>query len=53
LKILIHGQEVDTLAGHADLTGFFDLSPAVQVSAPGATATPSAAPGGAGAKPSQ
>jgi Sporulation and spore germination len=29
LKILIHGQEVDTLAGHADLTGFFELNPAV------------------------
>lgn len=28
LKILIHGQEVDTLAGHIDLTGFFDLNPA-------------------------
>ena len=27
LKILIHGQEVETLAGHADLTGFFDLNP--------------------------
>lgn len=27
-KILIHGQEVDTLAGHVDLTGFFDLNPA-------------------------
>jgi spore germination protein GerM len=27
LKILIHGQEVDTLAGHLDLTGFFDLTP--------------------------
>jgi hypothetical protein len=27
LKILIHGQEVDTLAGHVDLTGFFDLNP--------------------------
>jgi hypothetical protein len=27
LKILIHGQEVDTLAGHLDLTGFFDLNP--------------------------
>ncbi len=26
LKILIHGQEVDTLAGNVDLTGFFDLS---------------------------
>ncbi|HXN28534.1 MAG TPA: GerMN domain-containing protein [Candidatus Acidoferrales bacterium] len=48
LKILIHGQEVDSLAGHADLTGFFDLSPAVP-----AAATPSAAPGGAGGKPPQ
>jgi spore germination protein GerM len=28
LKILIHGQEVDTLAGHLDLTGTFPLSPA-------------------------
>ncbi len=27
LKIVIHGQEVDTLAGNVDLTGFFDLSP--------------------------
>ena len=27
LKILVHGQEVDTLAGHADLSGFFDLNP--------------------------
>jgi sporulation and spore germination protein len=27
LKILIHGQEVDTLAGHLDLTGTFPLSP--------------------------
>ncbi len=28
LKILIHGQEVDTLAGHLDLTGTFTLFPA-------------------------
>lgn len=28
LKILIHGQEVETLAGHLDLTGFFDLNTA-------------------------
>jgi len=27
LKILIHGQEVETLAGHLDLTGTFTLSP--------------------------
>ncbi|HUJ33046.1 MAG TPA: GerMN domain-containing protein [Candidatus Acidoferrum sp.] len=36
LKILIHGQEVDTLAGHVDLTGFFDLNPP----APQPVATP-------------
>jgi Sporulation and spore germination len=28
LKILIHGQEADTLAGNVDLTGFFDLNSA-------------------------
>ncbi len=33
LKILIHGQEADTLAGHVDLTGFFDLSPPAPVPA--------------------
>ncbi len=27
LRILIHGQESDTLAGHVDLTGYFDLHP--------------------------
>jgi Sporulation and spore germination len=46
LKILIHGQEVETLAGHVDLTGFFDLNPPVQPSpspAQGAAAS-SAAP---------
>lgn len=36
LKILIHGQEAETLAGHIDLSGFFEVRPA------GATpATPS------------
>jgi Sporulation and spore germination len=39
LKILIHGQEAETLAGHLDLTGFFDLHPAV----PPAAATPAQA----------
>jgi spore germination protein GerM len=40
LKILIHGQEVDTLAGHVDLTGFFDLnSPPAQVPATPESAT--------------
>jgi hypothetical protein len=66
LKILIHGQEVDTLAGHADLTGYFDLNPAVAVVAPAAapggavapvapaaTPAPPAAPGNAAGKPSQ
>jgi Sporulation and spore germination len=42
LKILIHGQEVDTLAGHVDLTGFFDLNPAPSHSP--ATAAVHAAP---------
>lgn len=43
LKILIHGQEAETVAGHVDLTGFFDLHPP-------ASATPAAvAPAGAGA----
>ena len=38
LKILIHGQEADTLAGHVDLTGFFDLNPPGQQTAPSAAA---------------
>jgi hypothetical protein len=58
LRILVQGQEVDTLAGHIDLTGPFDLSedawPAAEPAAPetptqkaGATPalTPAAAPG--------
>jgi hypothetical protein len=37
LKILIHGQEEETLAGHIDLTGFFDLNqPGQQAAAPAA-----------------
>jgi spore germination protein GerM len=41
LKILIHGQEVDTLAGHIDLTGFFDLSPpSARLPSPPASAPP-------------
>ncbi len=50
LKILIHGQEVDTLAGHVDLTGFFDLIPAAQPSAPPA-ASASNAPAAAAVAP--
>jgi hypothetical protein len=38
LKLLIHGQETETLAGHLDLTGFFP------VTAPDSTATPAVAP---------
>jgi hypothetical protein len=50
LKILIHGQEVDTLAGHVDLTGFFDLNVPAPVNAaavseamPSVTSAPSPA----------
>jgi hypothetical protein len=39
LKILIHGQEVETLAGHVDLTGFFDLNPQGQLATPSAGET--------------
>jgi hypothetical protein len=38
LKILIHGQQVDTLAGHVDLTGYFDLNPGAAATA--ATVSP-------------
>jgi hypothetical protein len=42
LKILIHGQEVDTLAGHVDLTRLFDLNPPAQSDTlPASSATPS------------
>ena len=40
LKILIHGQEAETLAGHLDLYGAFP------VPSPAATASPAAAPAG-------
>jgi hypothetical protein len=53
LKILIHGQEVETLAGHADLTGFFDLNPAVAAVAPAAVPAPAAATGNSDGKPSR
>jgi hypothetical protein len=45
LKILIHGQEADTVAGHVDLTGFFDLHPP-GLGASGATMAESATPTG-------
>jgi Sporulation and spore germination len=60
LKILIHGQEVDTLAGHVDLTGFFDLNLAVAAQTPpvvptpsGASASSSTAPAGTTSAPNQ
>lgn len=51
LKILIHGQESETLAGHVDLTGFFAVNPAPAAptsppaKAPSRGLTPPAAPG--------
>ena len=41
LKILIHGQDTETLAGHLDLTGFF----LVRAELPAAAPAPAAAPG--------
>lgn len=53
LKILIHGQEVDTLAGHVDLTGTFVVNARAlpvpagpPAPAPGPPAIPQAAPAG-------
>jgi len=43
LKILIHGQETETLAGNVDLTGFFDLNSAA-ASAPPRNTLAAAAP---------
>jgi Sporulation and spore germination len=48
LKILIHGQEAETLAGHVDLTGYFALAgpaPADEEPPAAAPLTPPAAPG--------
>jgi len=42
LKILIHGQEAETLAGNVDLTGFFDLGSAAN--SPPVRSAPPAAP---------
>jgi len=43
LKILIHGQEADTLAGHVDLSGFFNLNPPPPAAPPApATSAPTA-----------
>jgi len=45
LKILIHGQEAETLAGHVDLTGFFDLNPQAAATPVPTPTRPSVAPG--------
>lgn len=47
LKILLHGQEADTLAGHLDLTGFFPVASSVPAKASPAspTAPPAVKPG--------
>ncbi len=44
LKILLHGQEVDTLAGHVDLTIFFPVNES-HPAAPATTPPPAPAPG--------
>jgi hypothetical protein len=52
LKILLHGQEADTLAGHLDLTVFFPVNAAPSSSAP--PSTPNPLPGASSAtKPNQ
>lgn len=40
IKILIHGQEVDTLAGHLDLTGFFLVRAPTPAVSPAAAVAP-------------
>ena len=60
LRILINGQEAETLAGHVDISGAFDLSQ-MTPAAPGPVApasgqnpaAPAAAPAGAPATPAQ
>jgi hypothetical protein len=44
LKILIRGQEAETLAGHLDLTGFFPLASPQPAEAPASPAAPAASP---------
>jgi len=40
LKILVNGQEAETLAGHVDLTGFFTLQPPQPATPPAAAPEP-------------
>jgi hypothetical protein len=50
LKILIHGQEVETLAGHLDLTGTFLVNTSGVQAGPAITPVPAPATSPAGAK---
>jgi hypothetical protein len=43
LKILIHGQQTETLAGHLDLTGFFPVAPPEPADSPVVPTSPSPA----------
>lgn len=52
LKILIHGQEADTLAGHLDLTGFFPVESTDASASPTNATPPPATPGNAEPAPS-
>ena len=51
LKILIHGQEVDTLAGHLDLTGTFLVNTSGVQLAPAASPVPAPPTAPSGGKP--
>jgi hypothetical protein len=52
LKILIHGQEAETLAGHVDLTGFIDLNPPSQLAGAVSQSNATSVPAGTAASTS-
>ena len=51
LKILVHGQEAETLAGHLDLYGFFPVASAATAAVPSGSSTTPATNGTAQNKP--
>jgi acyl-CoA synthetase (AMP-forming)/AMP-acid ligase II len=53
LKILLHGQEMDTLAGHLDLTIFFPVNATPPATQPASTSPPAAPGAQPPAKPNQ
>lgn len=53
LKILLHGQEADTLAGHLDLTGFFAVNAPVAMPNGAASPVPVAPTPQPGGKPGE